>query len=329
VLVTGGAGYVGAHTVRALQRHGVDVVVYDNLSRGHRWAVGSAAFVEGDLADRAALLAALGQGIEAVVHLAAVADVGESVADPARYYETNVTGSLNLLGAMRARGLRHLVWSSTSAVYGVPRVVPIPEDHPREPVNPYGASKLMVERMLHDYDHAYGFRSVTLRYFNAAGADPDGTVGETHDPEMHLLPRVLLTALGRYPEVEILGGDYPTPDGTCVRDYVHIADLCQAHLLALESLLAGGPTAAYNLGNGHGFSVQEVIAAAEAVTGRRVPVGSVPRRPGDPARLVADASLARSHLGWRPRYDRLETILEHAWAWEQKTTPALRPERDG
>ena len=330
VLVTGGAGYIGSHMVKALLEARHKVVTLDDLSAGHRDAVVGGEFVQGDIGDPVLLREVLsGHGVSAVMHFASFIQVGESVTNPAKYYDNNVARTVRLLGAMQRCGVLKFIFSSSAAVYGEPLQVPIPETHPLVPVNPYGRSKLMVEQMLADFDRAYSLRSVSLRYFNAAGADPAASLGERHEPETHLIPLVLKAASGSLPDIKVFGRDYDTPDGTCVRDYVHIADLCQAHLLALESLLDGGPTAAYNLGNGHGFSVQEVIAAAEAVTGRRVPVGSAPRRPGDPARLVADASLARSRLGWRPRYDRLETILEHAWAWEQKTTPALRPERDG
>jgi UDP-glucose-4-epimerase GalE len=320
--VTGGAGYVGSHTVRALQGQGVEAVVFDNLSRGHRWAAGAAEFIEGDLLDRGAIQAAVGRGIDAVIHLAALAYVGESVADPARYYETNVGGSLNLLTAMRAHGVRHLVWSSTCAVYGVPRVVPIPEDHPPDPVNPYGASKLMVERVLRDHDHAYGIRSVTLRYFNAAGAEPDGTLGEIHEPESHLIPRVLLTARGRYPDVEILGDDYPTPDGTCIRDYVHVSDLAAAHLLSLGWVRRHDRSATFNLGTERGYSVREVIDLAREVTGLAIPIRVSPRRPGDPPALVGQATRARTELGWTPRFPDLRAIVETAWAWHRRPLPA-------
>jgi UDP-arabinose 4-epimerase len=315
VLVTGGAGYVGSHACKALARAGYRPVVFDNLTRGHRAAVRWGPLVEGDIADRARLVAAIAQyRVSAVMHFAAFAYVGESVADPALYYRNNLVGSLALLEAMRETGLDRIVFSSTCATYGIPEVVPIPESARQSPVNPYGESKLAIERALHWY-RVYGLRSVSLRYFNAAGADRDGEIGETHDPETHLIPLVLEAALGRRPFVEIYGADYPTPDGTAIRDYIHVEDLAAAHVAALEYLSAGGDAVALNLGTGRGHSVRAVIAAAERVGGRTVPHRTAPRRPGDPPVLVADARLAAERLGWHPRCSDLDTIITTALAW--------------
>jgi UDP-glucose 4-epimerase len=256
------------------------------------------------------------------MHFASYIQVGESVADPGKYYRNNVVNTVLLLDSMRTCGVNKFIFSSSAAVYGEPEKVPIPESHRKMPVNPYGQSKWMVEQILSDLDRACGFRSVCLRYFNAAGAHPSGVLGERHEPETHLIPLVLRAASGVAPQIKIFGNDYETPDGTCIRDYVHIMDLCQAHQLALESLLDGGDSAAFNLGNGRGFSVREVIAAAERVTRRSIPVIHAPRRAGDPARLVADSKLVRKRLNWRPRYEQLETIIEHAWAWEKKKIAA-------
>jgi UDP-glucose 4-epimerase len=240
------------------------------------------------------------------------------VQQPAKYYQNNVVNTLTLLDALRAHGIQHFIFSSTAATFGEPKYTPIDEQHPQQPINPYGRTKRMIEEILADYDVAYGLKSVCLRYFNAAGADPDGQLGERHEPETHLIPLVLQAASGRRSHISVFGRDYDTPDGTCIRDYVHIADLCEAHWLALQSLKNGGFSQSYNLGNGNGFSVQEVIDTAKSVTGREIPVKYGPRRDGDPARLVADSSLARKQLGWLPQYDRLETIIEHAWAWEME-----------
>ena len=315
-LVTGGAGYVGSHTLMELQRAGVECVVLDNLVRGHRELVLDAELVVGDVGDRATVRSLLRERrIDVVLHFAAYAYVGESVVDPALYYRNNVAGTVELLGAMVEAGVPRIVFSSTCATYGTPREIPIPEDHPQEPLSPYGASKLMIERMLADFERAYGLRSVVLRYFNAAGADPGGAIGERHEPETHLIPLVLQTALGERSAVEIFGTDYPTPDGTCVRDYVHVSDLAAAHVLGVERLAAGEPSGVYNLGNGSGFSVREVIATAERVTGRRVAAVSAPRRPGDAHTLVGSSEKARRELGWRPRLASLEAILRTAWSW--------------
>ncbi len=319
VLVTGGAGYIGSHACKALAGAGYQPVAYDNLGRGHREAVRWGPLVVGDLADRGLIEATMRHHhISAVMHFAAFAYVGESVSDPALYFRNNVAGSLVLLDAMAAAGVGCIVFSSTCATYGIPETTPIAETAPQRPVNPYGESKLMIERMLHWLAAARGLRYAALRYFNAAGADPDGETGEHHDPETHLIPLVLDAALGRRPAVEIYGTDYPTPDGTAVRDYIHVTDLAEAHVLALGHLQAGKPSLALNLGTGRGFSVREVIAAAERVTGRPVAQRESPRRAGDPAMLVADARRAREVLGWIPRFSGLDDILSTAWAWHRR-----------
>lgn len=322
ILVTGGAGYIGSHAVLALQQAGYDVIVLDNLVYGHRDIVETVLkteFVEGDTNDRPLLDQLFAtHDIAAVMHFAAYAYVGESVSEPAKYYQNNVVGTLTLLDAMRAAGVDKFVFSSTCATYGVPTTVPIPEDHPQNPINPYGMTKLMVEKILQDYDKAYNLRSVRFRYFNAAGADPEGRLGEDHAPETHLIPLVLLTALGKRESVSIFGLDYPTPDGTCIRDYIHVTDLAQAHVLGLEYLLKGGATTVFNLGNGNGFSVKEVIETARQITGREIPAIECPRRPGDPPALVGGSDRARSILGWNPQYADLAKILTHAWKWHQR-----------
>jgi UDP-glucose 4-epimerase len=317
ILVVGGAGYIGSHMVKLLLGSGYQTLTLDNLSTGYRDAVLGGEFIHADLADRPALDRLFAEKhIDAVMHFASFIQVGESVKEPAKYYENNVTNTLNLLDAMVARGIKRFIFSSSAAVYGNPVQVPIPEDHPKNPINPYGRTKWMVEQILEDYDRAYGLKSVALRYFNAAGADPAGQLGERHEPETHLIPLILRAASGRAPEIKVFGRDYDTPDGTCIRDYVHVADLCDAHRLALEQLLQNAPSAAYNLGNGSGFSVAEVIAAAEHVAGRPIKVADAARREGDPPRLVADATRARTQLGWQPRLADLDTIIAHAWAWE-------------
>ncbi len=316
ILVTGGAGYIGSHACKALAQAGYTPVTYDNLVYGHRWAVRWGPLEVGDIADRARLDAVIAQyRPAAVMHFAAYAYVGESVQDPGKYYRNNVAGTLTLLEAMRDHGIDTLIFSSTCATYGIPDQVPIAEDHPQRPINPYGASKWMIERILQDFDAAHGLRSIALRYFNAAGADPDGDIGEAHDPETHLIPLVLDAAAGKRPAITVYGDDYDTPDGTCIRDYIHVTDLANAHVVALKALQAGPATTAYNLGNGQGFSVREVIAAAEAVTGRPVPVHIGARRSGDPARLVGDARRIRQALGWTPRHQALEAMLATAWRW--------------
>jgi UDP-arabinose 4-epimerase len=318
ILVTGGAGYVGSHCCKALAEAGFEPVVFDNLTMGHRSAARFGPLVEGDMRDAEALGAAFrAHRPEAVMHFAALALVGESTAHPERYYSVNVGGTLNLLEAMRANDVPKIVFSSTCAVYGEPARVPITEDFPRRPVNPYGASKLACEWMMEDFDRAHQLRSMRLRYFNAAGADPAAEIGERHEPETHLIPLVLDAALGRRPGVSIFGTDYPTPDGTALRDYIHVMDLAAAHVAALRHLLAGGASEAVNLGTGHGASVREVIAAVESVTGRRVPVKEAPRRAGDPPALIADPSRAEQLLDWRAAAG-LDAIVSDAWRWHQK-----------
>lgn len=319
ILVVGGAGYIGSHMTKMLVRSGYDVLVLDNLSTGFRDAVRYGRLIEGDLADHSVLDRLFAENrIDAVLHFAALSQVGESVQNPALYYRNNVANTLNLLDAMLAHGVRRFIFSSTAAIFGEPETPRIEEDHPQRPINPYGRSKRMVEEILQDYDRAYGLRYVSLRYFNAAGADPEGELGERHDPESHLIPLVLQAASGRRAQIAVYGNDYPTPDGTCIRDYIHVWDLCSAHLLALEHLLAGGQSDAFNLGNGAGFSVQAVIDTARRVTGRTIPASVQERRAGDPAILVAESAKARAVLGWEPRFDGLDTIIAHAWDWEQK-----------
>ncbi|MDQ3260830.1 MAG: UDP-glucose 4-epimerase GalE [Pseudomonadota bacterium] len=315
-LIVGGAGYIGSHMVKLLVRRGHDVTTYDNLSSGHRNAVVGGRFVFGDLADRETLSTLLREGrFDGAMHFASYIQVSESTIDPAKYYRNNFVNTLNLLDAMVDAGVRRLIFSSTAAVFGEPQYVPIDEAHVKAPINPYGRTKWAVEQALHDYGVAYGLNSVCLRYFNAAGADPEGELGERHDPETHLIPLTLRAARGGK-ALKVFGRDYDTPDGTCVRDYVHVWDLCEAHLLAFERLDAQSSSLAYNLGNGEGYSVQAIIDAAARVTNLSVPVEEAPRRPGDPARLVADSRRARAELNWRPRYADLDTIVRHAWQWD-------------
>lgn len=318
VLVVGGAGYIGSHMVKMLLRRGFEVTVLDNLSSGHRDAVvDGARFVLGDLVERDALDVLCRESrFDGVMHFASYIQVGESVREPAKYYQNNVFKTQCLLDVLVERQVPNFIFSSTAAIFGEPAHVPIDEAHPKRPMNPYGRSKWMVEQILEDYEIAYGLKSVCLRYFNAAGADPEGELGERHDPETHLIPLVLQAASGRRPHITVFGQDYDTPDGTCIRDYVHIHDLCEAHLLALKSMWDGAGRTVYNLGNGNGFSVKEVIETARAVSGRDIEVRVGDRRPGDPARLVADAKKAKTELGWTPRYEALDTIIAHAWQWE-------------
>lgn len=316
ILVTGGAGYIGSHTVRMLAKKKHRVVVLDNLTKGHREAVKDIELVQGDTADKELLKSLLtGRRIEAIMHFAASSLVGESVRQPLYYYHNNLVNGLTLLDAAVETGVRYLVFSSTAAVYGEPVAVPLTEDHPAAPVNPYGATKLALEGAMRWYAEAYGLCFTSLRYFNAAGADPAGDIGEDHAPETHLIPLVLKAALGLLPQLEVFGRDYPTPDGTCVRDYIHVNDLAEAHVLALEAMTGGNGSKIYNLGNGNGYSVLEVIRAAEAVTGRPIPVQYVARRTGDPAVLVAGAEKIKAELGWRPRFPGLPEIIETAWRW--------------
>ncbi|MBZ4193734.1 MAG: UDP-glucose 4-epimerase GalE [Candidatus Contendobacter sp.] len=319
VLVVGGAGYIGSHMVKLLNQRGLEVTVLDNLCNGHRDAVQGARFVLGDLYEREILDELFEETrFDGVMHFASHIQVGESVREPAKYYRNNVFKTQNLLDAMIAHRVGNFIFSSTAAIFGEPVRIPIDEAHPKQPINPYGRGKWMVEQMLEDYDIAYGLKSVCLRYFNAAGADPDGALGEHHDPETHLIPLVLQVAAGRRPQITVFGEDYATPDGTCIRDYIHVNDLGEAHLLALQRLWDGGTSAAYNLGNGNGFSVREVIDTARTVTGRAIPVEYGERRAGDPARLVADSQRAQTELGWTPRRADLATIIADAWRWEMR-----------
>ena len=322
VLVTGGAGYIGSHTCKALAAAGYSPVALDNLVHGHRWAVRWGPFEQADLADREAIERVLRRhDIGAVIHFAAYAYVGESMADPGKYFRNNVAHTLNLLEAMRAVGVGRIVFSSTCATYGVPEAVPIAEGERQLPVNPYGESKLFIERALYWHGAAHGLRWTALRYFNAAGADPDGEIGEDHDPETHLIPLAIETALGRRRELQVLGTDYPTPDGTAVRDYVHVTDLADAHVRALRHLEGEGPSGALNLGTGRGHSVREVIAMVERVSGRKVNARNAPRRAGDPPVLVAAPGRARELLGWEPRWSSLETIVQTAHRWHSAHLP--------
>ncbi|ADI64266.1 UDP-glucose 4-epimerase GalE [Trichormus azollae] len=322
ILVTGGAGYIGSHTVLALVQAGYQVIILDNLVYGHRDLVEQVLqvkLIEGDIEDRS-LLDNLFQtdNIEAVMHFSAYTYVGESVTNPDKYYRNNVLGTLTLLEAMLAASIKKFVFSSTCATYGVPQFIPLTEHHPQNPINPYGITKLMVEQILSDFDVAYGLKSVRFRYFNAAGADPRGLLGEDHNPESHLIPLVLMTALGKRESISIFGTDYPTPDGTCIRDYIHVSDLADAHILGLEYLLKDGESAVFNLGNGNAFSVREVIAAAEEVTGITIPVQECDRRPGDSPILIGTSEKAKNLLGWKPCYPDIKDIVAHAWQWHQK-----------
>jgi UDP-glucose-4-epimerase GalE len=317
VLVTGGAGYIGSHACKALRRAGYVVVVFDNFVAGHRGAVRYGALVEGDIADTAAVREALRRHeVSAVMHFAAFLDVGESVRDPARYYRNNVVGAVSVLEAMAAESVRQFVFSSTCATYGEPIETPIPETHPQHPINSYGESKLAVERALPHFERAYGLRWVSLRYFNAAGADPDGEIGEDHSPEVHLIPRAITAALGG-PGLQVFGSDYPTPDGTCLRDYVHVSDLADAHVRALEVIAGTGVSGAYNLGTGCPISVREVIDTVERITGLKVPWTLALRRAGDPAVLYAAPAKAQVELGWEPRFPDLDSIVRTAWEWHR------------
>lgn len=322
ILVTGGAGYIGSHTILALQDQGYQIIVLDNLVYGHRESIETLSAVKlivGDI-NNAELLNSIfsTHNIAAVIHFAAYAYVGESITEPRKYYRNNVVGSLTLLEAMVDHGINNIVFSSTCATYGIPSTIPIPEEQAQNPINPYGRSKLAVEKMLLDFSQAYGLKAVIFRYFNAAGADPQGRLGEDHTPETHLIPLILYTALGKRPQINIYGTDYLTPDGTCIRDYIHVSDLAQAHVLGLIYLLQGGDSNIFNLGNGNGFSVREMIATAQLVTNRPIPVLEGDRRPGDPPILVGSSEKARQILGWQPQYPLAKDILAHAWAWHQQ-----------
>lgn len=322
ILVVGGAGYIGAHMVNALLQADYDAVTLDNLSTGHRDLLPGGELIVGDLGDAGLLDHIFARHrIDAVMHFAAYSLVGESVVNPLKYYRNNVARTVRLLDAMVRHSIPYFIFSSTAAVYGEPREIPIREDHPCSPTNPYGATKIAVERMLRDCDDAHGIKSVALRYFNAAGADPSGKLGERHEPETHLIPSILKVAAGEHPQVKIFGDHYPTPDGTCLRDYIHVNDLAQAHLLVLEALFGGKQSSVYNLGNSRGYSVLEVIHAARKITGHGIPTVVAEPRPGDPAALVAGSDKIRSELGWQPAYEDLETIVETAWAWHRKAIP--------
>jgi len=315
----GGAGYIGSHTNKLLSGNGIKTVVFDNLSTGHRRLARWGEFFKGDLARPADLARCFKKyKISAVMHFSAFAFVGESFADPAKYYCNNVGNTLNLLNAMRAAGVAKFIFSSSCAVYGEPACLPMKENLPFNPVNPYGRTKKMVEDILADYSAAYGLKYAALRYYNAAGADPDGETGELHNPETHLIPLVLAAAAGRLKDIKVFGSDYKTPDGTCLRDYIHVTDLASAHLLALRYLEKGGSSGGFNLGNGKGYSVLQVIKTAEKVTGGKVKIVKAPRRAGDPAALVASSFLIKKKMGWKPRYAGLEEIVRTAWEWHKK-----------
>lgn len=319
ILVVGGAGYIGSHMVKQLAQAGNDVITLDNLSYGYRDAVKYGEFVEGDLGDDSVLDSIFASGdIDAVMHFAGFIQVGESVIKPSMYYQNNVVNTLTLLDAMLRHEVKNFIFSSTAAIFGEPEYTPIDEKHGKQPINPYGHSKLMIEQVLEDYDKAYDLRSTCLRYFNAAGADPDGELGERHVPETHLIPLILQAASGRREDIKVFGDDYATDDGTCVRDYIHINDLCEAHSLALKKMMAADKSARYNLGNGKGFSVKQVIDIAKQVSGNDFKVTIEPRRAGDPAVLVADATLAKKELNWQPEFAELKDIVDTAWRWENE-----------
>jgi UDP-glucose 4-epimerase len=319
IFITGGAGYIGSHVVKALGSGGHDLIVYDNLSTGHEWAVLYGKLIKGDLGDNTSLDKALRKfQPDAVIHFAASIQVEESVREPLKYYRNNVVNTINLLDAMMNNGIHHFIYSSTAAVYGIPNQIPVAESAPLRPINPYGSSKVMVESILADISMAEDFHYVALRYFNVAGADPDGHIGQAYKDATHLITRALKTARGEFDKLLLYGTDYPTPDGTCIRDYIHADDLAYAHVLALHYLMEKGKTDVMNCGYGHGFSVKEVVAAAKKVTGIDFNVEETIRRPGDPPMLIADSAKLRSKTNWRPRYDDLEYIIQTAWDWELK-----------
>lgn len=329
ILVTGGAGYIGSHAVRLFLARGHQVWVYDNLSMGHRAAAPAERLIVGDLNEVPKLdQVLLEHRIEAVVHFAAFSFVGESVRDPAKYYQNNLVNTLTLMECLRRQGIGRIVFSSTAATFGIPQRVPIVEEEPQRPINPYGRAKLMVEMALEDYAAAYGWGYAALRYFNAAGASADGSIGEDHDPETHLIPLAIQAAMGQRPQLEVFGTDYATPDGTCIRDYIHVDDLAEAHLLALERL-ESGKGLRYNLGIGRGYSVREVIRMVEEVSGKTVPVREGPRRPGDPPQLVAASDKIQRELGWRPRFAELRSIVETAWKWHHTHPRGYNDRRPG
>ncbi len=319
ILIVGGAGYIGSHLNKEINKKGIETVIFDNLSYGHRDFVKWGTFEKGDLGNIDDIRAVFKKyPIEAVMHFAAFTYVGESVEDPQKYYQNNVKNTLNLLQVMLEENVKYFVFSSTCATYGNPVEIPITENHPQDPINPYGKGKLMVETVLKDYSDAYGLKYASLRYFNAAGADPEGEVGELHDPETHLIPLILDVAAGRREDIKIFGTDYDTPDGTCIRDYIHVTDLAEAHILALEYLQNGGESDFFNLGNGNGFSVKEVIETAEEITGKNIKAVEAERRAGDPPILVGSSTKAKETLNWNPKYDELSKIIETAWNWHKK-----------
>jgi len=319
ILIAGGAGYVGSHANKILSRNGYKTVVFDNLVYGHREFVKWGEFFFGDLADREAIRRCFETyPIDAVMHFGGFTYVGESMIDPSKYYWNNVVNTLNLLDVMKAFHVHAFIFSSSCATYGIPEHIPLTEDHPQNPINPYGKTKLMVEQILKDFEEAYGMHHVCLRYFNAAGADPDGEIGERHDPETHIIPLVLDVATGKREDIKIFGTDYDTPDGTCMRDYIHVTDLAEAHLLALKHLINGGNSNAFNLGNGNGFSVREVIEAAIKITGKQIKTTDWQRRSGDPAVLIGSSAKAKQVLQWKPQYQDLSVIIETAWNWHKK-----------
>jgi UDP-glucose 4-epimerase len=329
ILITGGAGYIGSHANKILNKRGHETVVYDNLSRGHREFVKWGHFVEGDLADKDRLRFCFETyKISAVMHYGAFCYVGESVTHPSEYYRNNVANTLNLLEVMVEYGVKYFIFSSSCSTYGNPLQIPMTEDHPQQPINPYGKSKLMIEQILRDYDKAYGIRNVFLRYFNAAGADPEGEIGEWHEPETHLIPLALQVAARQREHIHIYGTDYETPDGTCIRDYIHINDLAEGHLLALKYLQNGAPSDSFNLGNGSGFSVKEVIDAARRVTGKYIKVVTAERREGDPPILVGSSDKARKILNWLPQYQNIDDIIKTAWIWQAKEVEATKQIRN-
>lgn len=319
ILIVGGAGYIGSHLNKEINKKGIETVIFDNLSYGHRDFVKWGTFEKGDLGNIDDIRAVFKKyPIEAVMHFAAFTYVGESVEDPQKYYTNNVKNTLNLLQVMLEENVKYFVFSSTCATYGNPVEIPITENHPQNPINPYGKGKLMVETVLKDYSDAYGLKYASLRYFNAAGADPESEVGELHNPETHLIPLILDVAAGRREDIKIFGTDYDTPDGTCIRDYIHVTDLAEAHILALEYLQNSGESDFFNLGNGNGFSVKEVIETAEEVTGKNIKAVEAERRAGDPPILVGSSDKAKEKLNWKPKYDELSTIIETAWNWHKK-----------
>lgn len=325
ILVVGGAGYIGSHVVKQLNDVGWTTLTFDSLKKGHRKAVMTGKFILGDILDTSRLSQVFRENqIEAVMHFAADSLVGESVKNPLAYFENNVAGTINLLSAMINFGVNKFIFSSTAAVYGEPKQIPIMENDPTRPTNPYGESKLMIEQILVRCDEAYGLKYISLRYFNAAGADESGKIGEDHHPETHLIPLVLQVALGQQESIKIFGDDYPTQDGTCIRDYIHVVDLARAHILALKALMADKPSDIYNLGNGEGYSVKEVIEAARKVTGRKIKSQVSKRREGDPLRLVASSEKIKRELGWQPEYEKLETIIETAWNWHKRNLGDIR-----